>query len=121
MSNALPEGFIALPADKTAQITFDFQRRRFYLTKDLYSTYGLKKGGSVGLAYNRQTRQMIIDKFGRTLKIDSNSYITSARLKEEVARIHGDNPDIKNIIYTINSELTNARFIAFDEFEVVCL
>ncbi|MCU7556555.1 hypothetical protein [Macrococcus capreoli] len=121
MSNALPEGFFAIPADKIPQITFDYPYRRFYLSKDFYVTHGLKKGGRVGLAYNRQTRQFIIDKFGNSFYIDKSSYITSARLKEEVARMHGNASDIKSIIYTLNTDLTNNRFIAFDEYNVVRL
>lgn len=119
MTYAMPEGFVLLPSDKTPFIRFDVQMRRFYLTKDLFKTHGLSHKDYVGLAYNKQSKQFLIDKFGRTHYIDARGYVTSARLKEEVHRSHGNDPSIQAINFAYNEEMSNARFIVFDEVTTI--
>lgn len=109
----LPNGFIAIKPDTKPQVSFDVGHNRFYLSRTLSKDYGVPLKSRVSLAYNLDTRQLLIDKNGRSFYVDSRGYITSARFTEQLQETIGKN--VKSTKYAVNRSQSNARFIVLDE------
>lgn len=118
MNTHLPAGFESVKPDTKPQVTFDLTHNRFYVSRTIGRSYGVKQGDRVSLAYNHASRQLLIDTQGRSFYIDSRGYITSARFTDHLRKVH-DTKAIKSVKYSVNTKQTNGRFIVLDEADAV--
>ncbi|AMQ66737.1 hypothetical protein FDG96_gp78 [Bacillus phage Mgbh1] len=108
MSRRLPEGFVEVRNTRIPRITFDRQFR-FYFSKSLLEDFGLQIGDKVGLAYNKRTGDMLIDKKGRSFRIDSRQYISSKEFARANKLERADVP----ITYEFDEERSDDEFLVF--------
>lgn len=111
-NNELPSGFKVIPPDSTAKLTFDVDRNRFYLSKDLFSSFKFRKSGRLSIAYNSRDKQVLLDNEGRSYFIDKRGYVTSVRFKEELRIANGITSGKLNFL--VNPEMSSGRFVVFD-------
>lgn len=117
MTATLPEGFVPVPTGKRPAVTFDVDFNRFYLSTSLMKEYRMTPRSRVGLSYNRQSRQLLLDKQARSFYVDKRGYITA---KQFVDRAYGKSQAKGKdaVKYEVNKDMSDDRFIVFDETEV---
>lgn len=116
MTATLPKGFVPIPIGKRPAVTFDVDFNRFYLSTSLMKEYRISTNSRVGLSYNRQTRQLLIDKNARSFFVDKRGYVTA---KQFIDRAYGRSKvrGKTSVKYTVNKDMSDDRFIVFDEVE----
>lgn len=116
MSDKLPDGFRRVPTSKNPAITFDPKNKRFYLSVSLRHELKINTGVKVGLAFNRATRQILIDFEGRSFYVDKRGYISSTQF---IDRSYGASAaDLGTLKYVKSDEdYGSTQFAVFDEVD----
>lgn len=109
----LPQGFEYIEAPPKITIRFDPDYKRLYLSKHIFNENLLRIGQSVGIAYNKQTDELLIDKHGTGFRVSVSGYIITKHLFEFFLRRCKElNADKLN--YELDySKMDNDRFLLF--------
>lgn len=78
----LPKGFEYIEAPPKIIVHFDSKYNRLYIPKYLLKENILKEGTSIGIAYNNNTNELLIDTQGHGFRISVSGYIITKHLYE---------------------------------------
>lgn len=113
----LPDGFEYIVAPPRIIIHFNPEYKRLYLSEYIFSEGLAKKGSTIGLAYNKEKDELLIDKQGTGFRISSDGYIFAKQLYEFLLRRSIKlNKDMLYFELDYNQQNTD-RFLIFKMFE----
>lgn len=113
----LPNGFEYIESPPRIIIHFNPDYKRLYLSEYIFSEGLARKGISVGLAYNKQKDELLIDKHGNGFKITADGYILAKQLYEFLLRRSKKlNKDMLYFEFDYTQEDTS-RFLIFKMIE----
>lgn len=113
----LPDGFEYIESPPRIIIHFNPNYKRLYLSEYIFSEGLARKGASVGLAYNKQKDELLIDKHGNGFRITVDGYILAKHLYEFLLRrCKKLNKDMLYFEFDYNQKDTS-RFLIFKMIE----
>lgn len=116
-NNDLPDGFEYIEPPPRIIIHFNPNYKRLYLSEYIFSEGLARKGSSIGLAYNKQKEELLIDKQGNGFKITADGYILAKQLYEFLLRRSKRlNKDMLYFEFDYNQQDTS-RFLVFKMIE----